>query len=152
MGVSSLNANIDGGAGHPLQGHHQPLPGGHDDLGEVGGSTTSQLHHQSIDLGAHPLTRNPSANFFSLRIDTEAEATSLMVDMKNTLPMVKVTVMLDAKDVKLEDELKKAHEDMRTAALLQQEHQQLVDRNKDSSPPTVRCRSKLTTLALRCPS
>lgn len=48
MEASFLAADIDGGAGHPLQGHRQPLHGSHGDLGEVDGSI--------VDLGTRAST------------------------------------------------------------------------------------------------
>lgn len=63
-------------------------------------------------------------------IDAEAEAARLRKDLKNSISLEKAKEMLESKEVEYMDELKQARENMKTTALLQEEHQQLVDQNK----------------------
>lgn len=59
---------------------------------------------------------------FLLLIDAEAEAARLRQRLRTSIPSEKVAEMLDTKLAEFHDELKRARESMKTAALLQQEH------------------------------
>jgi hypothetical protein len=64
-------------------------------------------------------------------IDAEAEAARLRKELKSSISAVKVKELLEAREIEYMDELKRARESIKTAALLQEEHRELADRNKE---------------------
>ena len=82
-------------------------------------------------------------------IDVEAEAARLRKELENSISAVKVKEMLEARDVEYMDEPQRARESMKTAALLQEEHRQLEDRNRELATANRALHSELAELRKR---